>query len=286
VVEAAGKGSPSASLDEIAEIERAGKFFQGMGLLESSLREDAGDLGGAVIAAYKELSWVYGYGGAGKADLEEGLRKVLALYGDTAGEAVQAARGALAFVAGRWTEAEELLGPLAREEDPDAFSRWLLLVCALEGGDQSRLVRSAYGSIRARYENFPEYWYRGARAFTGAIAAEYAERCINLNPGGPFAEECRGIITLGMGLSRADGAALKSRAEIEDAVSRAAAAGQPEILVELFPLIALPDNAYTLYALGALRALAGVSPFKEFFAERSARAGGRLAERLAYVSRG
>ena len=51
------------TLKELAETERSSGFSLGMGLTESMLRVDAGDYGRAMIAAYKELSWMYAYGG-------------------------------------------------------------------------------------------------------------------------------------------------------------------------------------------------------------------------------
>jgi hypothetical protein len=292
---ALGGGGEAPGLEEIAELERTGRYIPGMALAESAIRENAGDYGGAVIAAYKELAWAYGHGMAVRAELEEGLGRLLELYGE-AGEGeheppgkgrdtTRAARGILAFIAGHWEAAAELLDCFAGEE-PDAFSRWMLLVCALEGGDRGRNTRSGYGAIRARYDSFPEYWYRGARSFPAPFAAEYAERCINLSPAGPFAEECRGIIARGLGISGPEGAAIRSKAEIEEIITRSTAEGRPEVLAELFPLIALPDNAYTIYALGALRALAADPRFRDFFSGQGALAGGRLAERLAYAARG
>jgi hypothetical protein len=284
-------------LEEIAEIERAGGYYPGLGLSESGMREKAGDYAGAVLAAYKELAWAYGYGGAGRPDEEEGLRRVAALFAAPGGErekfAAEAARGVLAFSEGKWAEAEESLkGLLKEDESPDSFLHWMLLVCALEQ-DGSVSVRSAYSSIRARYGLFPEYWYRGARAFaagskggrTGNIAAEYAEQCINLSPRGPFAEDCRRIIAGQLGLETESGA-LRSKAEIEDVIRRSVSSGNPELLEDLFPLINLPDNAYTLYALGALRAVSSASAFQEFFSRRAAGAKGRLAERFNFILRG
>jgi hypothetical protein len=277
------------SRDAIAEIERSGGFTRGLGLTESVLRENAGDYGGAVIAAYKELSWLYGYGGADRTALVEGLEQVLAFYGEEG--AILAARGALAFLAGEWAEAERFLTPLfSEEEEPDAFPRWMLLVCALEGaqkgGEASRSTRMAYGAIRARYTAFPEYWYRGARCLSGDTAAEYAERCINLAPRGPFAEECRAILAVQAGLSPRDGGAIRSGAEIDYIISQSVSSDKPELLEELFPLISLPDNPYTLYASGALRALAASEPFKAYFSAGLRQSSGRLAERLLYISRG
>jgi hypothetical protein len=88
----------------IAEVERAGGYYPGLGLAESAMRERAGDYAGAVLAAYKELSWAYGYGGAGQAEAAEGLRRVAALFtepgGDREKRAAVAAGGVLPFPRG------------------------------------------------------------------------------------------------------------------------------------------------------------------------------------------
>jgi hypothetical protein len=296
--EAEGESSPG--LAEIAEIERAGAYFPGLGLAESGLREKAGDLGGSVIAAYKELSWAYGYGRTGKDGVEDGIRRTLVYLENlnsggesgtgTASRGLEAAQGALAFSGERWDDAARLIsGVIDPDDDPDSFSRWMLLVCTLETGKGGAGNFSAYGAIRARYSAFPEYWYRGARAFagsgSGAIASMYAEECVNLSPDGPFAGECRRILAGGLGLT-GDGRAIRSKAEIEDTISRALSAGDPELLDSLLPLMDLPDNTYTLYAMGALKVLASTPEFRRYFQLQAAVAGGRLAERLAYINRG
>jgi hypothetical protein len=296
--EYSGVSGACPGLEEIAEIERAGGYYPGLGLAESGLRERAGDYAGAVIAAYKDLSWAYGYGSVKRSDGEEGLRQVEALFKSSGGgdkRAAAAVRGVLAFSEERWDDAEGFLKSVVLADDePDSFLRWMLLVCALEktGG---AAVRSVYSSIRARYVLFPEYWYRGARAFpngsdgrketAGNMAAEYAEQCINLSSQGPFARDCRRIIAARLGLDTG-AEALRSKAEIEDLIRRSVASGNPEILEDLFPLMNLPDNAYTLYALGALRAISSVSSFREFFTRRAVKAPGRLAERFNFILRG
>jgi len=308
-----------ASLERIAEIERAGSYFPGLALAESGLRENAGDFAGAAVAVYKELSWAYGYGAASGEQVEEGLSNSLALLEDTSfpfdssrRSGAQAIRGCMAFSRGAWEEAGELLaGILSADEEPDSFLRWMLLVCGLEAdtggtGDEGRAVRSAYGAIRGRYTLFPEYWYRGARAFTAAavsvegaargddygnIAAAYAEQCINAGPQGPFAEDCRRILSDHLGLSKEKDIRLKShsdlrtKAEIENVIRASVSTNDPKKLEELFPLIALPDNPYTLYALGAMQALSSVPEFRTFFAEGARKTAGRLGERLNYISR-
>ncbi|MDR2662834.1 MAG: hypothetical protein LBC31_07555 [Treponema sp.] len=319
--EAAAPESLPAALEELAELERSGTFVPGLGLAESNLREQAGDYAGAVLAVFKELSWAYalglggtaggnsggaGNGGVTREAIREGLTRLLEpetrqRFSETGRRQTEAAVAAiLAFFDGRWKEAEEQLRALYRGED-DSFSRWMLLVCALEtaGETGDREARSAYGAIRARYAAFPEYWFRAARAFRGgagyadgagyaggAIAADYAERCINLAPSGPYADECRIILAESMGLGSADAPAVKTRLEIEAAVSGAVNQGDPGLLAELLPLMALPDNPSTLYASGALRALAQEGPFRAWFLREAERSQGRRAERLLYISRG
>jgi hypothetical protein len=285
-----------AALEELAEAERSRGFVRGLALAESNLREEQGDLAGAVIAAYKELAWSYALGELSREAVETGLERVMELYSGEGGkDALRAARGALSFFSGRWTEAGEILAALFDDTEPDSFPRWMMLVCAMEEGaaggetgspERVRALRSAYGSIRGRYAAFPEYWYRAARCFSGSIALEYAERCIDLAPRGPFAEEARRILAERAGLASRDGAVLKSRAEIEEILIRALASDDAAPLTELFPLLALGDNPYTLYAAGVLKAAAAAeAKFRNFFTREAERNGGRLAERLVYISR-
>ena len=278
------------TLDELAELERAGSWIQGLALTESSIRENAGDYAGAVAAAFKELSWAYGLGLIQKDDLKQGLLNLLTVKGEET--VTSAANAILAFLNGQWKEAAEGLSLLFNElDEPDGFGRWMILVCALElsSGEQSvledRRTGAAYKSIRARYAQFPEYWYRGARAFSGAIAAEFAENCINTSPQGPFAKECRVILASHTGLRIEDGLSIRTKREIETVISQSINSGNPQILDSLMPLISLPDNPYTIYAVGALRALNSMPGFRDYFFGQAALARGRLAERLSYICR-
>jgi hypothetical protein len=273
------------SLDELAEIERAGSWFQGMALTESGIRENAGDYAGAVAAAYKEMAWAYGRGLIQKADIEQGLQGLLAMEGEE--DVVAAANAILAFSGERWAQAAAGLETLFVEsEEPDGFCSWMLLVCTLEKDKEDRRAGAAYKAIRARYVQFPEYWYRGARAFSGAVAAEYAENCINSSSQGPFADECRKILASFTGLKIEDSQSIRTKREIEAVISLSVNSGDPRILDSLLPLIGLPDNPYTIYAVGAMRALGSVPAFRSYFTGQAASSTGRLAERLSYICRG
>jgi len=292
------------SLDEIAEIERAGAWFQGLSISESTIREKSGDYAGSVAAAYKELAWAYGMGLIKKEELEQGLNNVLAIQDDET--VTRTANAILSFLKRQWDDAATGLEPLFNElDEPDGFGRWLILVCALEKDKttsskaneslvdssvadsflENRRIGAAYKSIRARYSQFPEYWYRGARVFSGGIAAQYAENCINLSPQGPFADECRSILAANTGLKIEDGLSIKTKKEIEAIISQSVNSSNPQILDSLLPLISLPDNPYTVYAVSALKTLTGIPKFNEYLNGHAAVSKGRLAERLSYICR-
>jgi hypothetical protein len=273
------------SLDELAELERSGTWLQGMAVTESGIRENAGDYAGAVAAAYKEMALAYSCGMVEKKDIEQGLLNLLEINGGQ--EVTLAANAVLAFFREDWTEASAGLALLFdNDEEIDSFGNWMLLVCALEKNSEDRRSVLIYRAIRARYAQFPEYWYRGARAFSGAVSAEYAENCINSSSQGPFANECRKIIAVHTGLKAEDSLSLRTKREIEAIISQSINASNPALLNSLLPLISLPDNPYTVYATGALKALTQVPVFRDYFFAQASASSGRLAERLTYICRG
>jgi len=232
----------------------------------------------------------YGRGLIQKKDIEQGLSNLLETKNNEF--VIAAANAVLAFTREQWKAASAGLEKLFDQYDePDGFGSWMILVCALENNEnpdskKNRRTSSAYKAIRARYAQFPEYWYRGARAFSGSVAAEYAENCINSSTQGPFADECRKILSLHTGLKTEESSSIKTKKEIEYIISESINSGNPQLLDPLLPLISLPDNPYTVYAVGALRALTPVPGFKDYFTMQSASSSGRLAERLTYISRG
>ena len=275
-------------IDNIAELERSGLYRPGMGGIESSFREKTGDYSGAVFATFKDMFWEYGSGILDREELVRGLERVIAVKENTEMDsAAQAAKALHAFLHERWDEAEKKLNSLASEfDEPDSFISWALLSCALEKNPGDRKAASAYRSIRARYVQFPEYWYRGAKVFSGAIASQYAEYCVTLAGDGPFAAECRGIIAVFAGLRTEDGLSLKSKKEIDNTITMAVSQGNPVLLEPLIPLIALPENPFTVYAVGALKGLTSLPAFLDYFTSLAAGSKGRLAERLSYICRG
>jgi hypothetical protein len=307
------RGTESAlditSLDKIAELERSGRYTPGLGFAESTIKERAGDYAGAVIGAYKEMSWTYALTDSAAENpvtmnqIKEGLHSIVDLYGgkewipaadapDMSEDPQQDARAAVTaivyFLDNKWAESGEILESLfSEDEEIDSFAQWMILTCALEQKDMSRSVRSRYGAMRSRYAYFPEYWYRLARYLDDdAARMDASERCIILAPKGPYALECRGLIAGIFNIDASRRAAILTRMEIENAVTNAVSSRNPELLRPLFPLLALPDNPYTMYAAGALRALSAEPLYKDFFLQEAARNSGRLNERLVYISRG
>ena len=269
------------SLENIIEQERSGAFTQGMGIRESIIRENLDDPAGAVMAAYKELAWAYGMGIIDMDARVQGMQNALNLHEVPA----LAAQACLAFIQEQWAESEAILQMLDTGEEIDSIVQWMILCCVLEQNRDNLPASDSYRAIRARYAKFPEYWYRGARVFSGAVSAEYAEYCLALAPAGPYAAECRLILALSEGLNPQDSPFLLSRPEIEKLISRSINEGEPRLLEQLMPLISLPDNSHTVYAVGLLRSLSSVPMFRAYFMDTSVRTSGRLAERLAYICR-
>jgi hypothetical protein len=115
------------------------------------------------------------------------------------------------------------------------------------------------------------------------FSSEYAERCIDLAPQGPYADEARVWLAKAVGLKAQDGPALRTKAEIEALLQRALGSNQAEALGDLYPLLSLPDNPYTFFALAAMGSVAQEGPFKPYFTASLKNATGRLAERLRFV---
>ncbi|MDR2659894.1 MAG: hypothetical protein LBC27_07915 [Spirochaetaceae bacterium] len=297
-------------LDAIAETERSQGYAPGLGLSESVFRENGGDLAGAVIAAYKDLAWAYSFNKfqnsasiqVTKKSIEDGIRKVKELYSKENKpdiseakriEALNAADAVIYFIREDYKKSAALLSGLFRnEEEPDAFSRWMLLVCEMEDGGADRSKQARYAAIQARYSGFPAYWHFGARNFSGALAADYAERCINIFPDGPYAAECRNVLAVFVGLNPSDGKIIFSRNEIKQIINDSIKDYDPEQLSPLIPLISLKDNPYTVFASGAMRELAADKKYKTWFekqavfAKKSYGENSFLASRLNYIARG
>jgi hypothetical protein len=237
-----------------------------------------------------------------KNSIETGIKNIKELYSkenkpdvsdEKRIEALNAADAVIYFIKGQYKNAAAILSILFRNEDePDAFSRWMLLVCGMEQDGANRAEQSQYAAIQARYSVFPAYWYFGARNFSGAIATDYAERCINVSPGGPYAAECRNKLAVFVGLNPSDGKVMLSRDEIKQIITDSIRNYDPELLSALIPLIALNDNPYTVFASGALRELAVDEKYKTWFekqavsARKNSGANSFLAGRLNYIARG
>ena len=286
-------------LDLIAEIERGGAFFPGLGFYESSLREAAGDFAGAALAAYKELSFAYGFGNLTGEQVESSLRSALIAINVRAGGELEASTaefmgamalsGCIAFHNEDWEEAERYFSIIKEwYEEPDSFLNWIIMVIALEQAKDGNV--SGYSAIRSRYTQFPEYWFRGAKAFTAMgsdpnIAVMYAEHCINIKTDGPFASPSRRILAIHSGLMPVSEIYEKlfTRGEIEDKIQRSLKENNPNHLDELLLILSLPDNPYTFFALGAMSSILPNPQFQTYFQDIVLISEGLLKDRLLYL---
>lgn len=274
------------ALEALAARERAAGYVPGMGLEESTLRERQGDYGGAVLAAFKELLQLYGMGVLPQPELAARLDAVEAAFPGN-DDVAAAAAAARAYLEGEWAEvlpAAKVLAAAAAA--PDDFAPWLVAACELELDPSDRSAGGRYAAARGRYAQSPAYWHHAARIGRGAAAMEAAEWCVSLSPSGPYAASARTILARESGLKPGDGPVLRTRLEIEAALSGLAAGGGDDaaLLSELIPLLALPDNPYTLYALGGLRALCADGRIRTVVASARSRSSGRAAERLRYAA--
>uniref|UniRef100_A0A7C3E8H5 Uncharacterized protein n=1 Tax=Gracilinema caldarium TaxID=215591 RepID=A0A7C3E8H5_9SPIR len=276
----------SLALDQLAEEERSRGFSPGMGLAESSLYEKSGDLAGAVFSAFKELFFAYQYGYIKSSVLEERLKAVEKNVPNnpSVGHALTACR---ALISGNGSRGLDALAKINLDYyELDSFPRWIERVFLLASDRGNEKILDEFLATRSRYNNYPFYWLLIARRSRGNAQLDAAERCVSLAPEGPYAEEGRILMALGVGLARKDAPALRTRMEIEALITAAAQTGNSESLKDLLPLLALPDNPYTLYALGACRGVASDTAFGAFFERETKKASGRLAERLRYVQGG
>lgn len=271
------------AIEQLAETERNQGFSPGMGLAESSLYEQSGDLAGAVFAAFKEVFFAYQYGYLKASDVEERLNAVGEKFPEH--QAVSSSLAACrALLLRNETQALEALSFINLESyEFDSFPRWIERVLVLDTGKGGQRVWEEFLAIRSRYRNYPLYWILIARRTQGSQRLDAAERSVSLAPQGPFAAEGRSIMAMEVGLTKRDAPALRTKLEIEQLITGAAQEGKGEIVQDLFPLLALPDNPYTLYALGACRGLASQVIFANFFEKEEKKAAGRLAERFRYI---
>jgi hypothetical protein len=275
--------SDARELYELAWLERSRGFQAGSGRREAAIREAMGDWAGAVLASCKELSWAYSMDLLLAEDLSSRLQALGHLCALENGDSPDAAAYAFnawdAYQSGSWAAAyQKLLALYPDTRSGDSYVRYLLLSCQLELKTAPASIYQEYSALRARYMSFPEFWLRAAHhAPTVSERQEAAELCVSLAPSGPYAAEARSLLATLAGLDAKDGSSILVKREIESAC----AMGRWQ---ELWPLLALPDNPWTLYALSLCRQASSEAALKELFRQEAKKASGRLAERLSYVA--
>jgi hypothetical protein len=301
----------TAALFNLAQTERDKGFSSGLGFYESSLRESSGDYAGAVFAAFKELLWAYSFGflkddgGAVQGGALATLEKSLAAIKENrsgitsaagAEEIAEAVDASLDFLHGNYAKAAAIVKKYySAYYELDSFPAWLLLVCRMaeENSAPDAMLKNNYAALRSRYKTFPAYWYYAAK-FAGSDkgeAASNAETFINVtntapSVRSPLENECRELIASYAGVAKKDASRLLTRTEIESCITLAVQENNAEKISPLLGLLPLPDNPYTLFAEGALQALARLEPFKSYLENSLATRDARMRERLHYIIRG
>lgn len=279
---------PKAALAAIVAFQERLPYESGTGTVESGLREALGDFAGAVFAAYMELSYSYSMGLIDEKSLAAGLSGVKATF--AARKEKDEVYAALACI-DLWEKRDykgcvlKLTGVKAAS-DPSSFGAWMTEACRLALSPADLNVMKEYAAQEKRYSNFPDYWRRAALALAGADeggSRTAAERCIALSPSGPYALPARKILVASFGFPKEDPAKLLVKSEVDTVVYKALASREPSLLSKLLPLLDLPDNPFTMYALGAMKGLADDAAFASGISELGKGAGKRVAERIAYI---
>lgn len=278
-----------AELAALVELERRGRYEAGLGLYESGLRERLGDRAGAVFAAYKDLAYAYGRGTIKDTEIDErlGLLEDSARGDERPDPSVLSAISAIRlYRKAQWPEAHRALDLLVgADEAADSFARWMSLSARLESGQASASELERYSLMQARYSRMPEYWLRCMRAWEQPeLRRDAAERSVLLAPSGPFALSARSALAESYGLRSDAGSTLLVRAEMDGLAALVEQSGDYRALSRLLPLLALPDNPLTMYAIGLLKQLGGSGGCREWLAQTARAHGGRVAERLSYAA--
>ena len=279
---------PKAALAAVIAFQDRLPYEAGTGTVESGLREAMGDFAGAVFAAYKELSYSLSMGFIDDKAVATGLLGVKTTF--EARKEKDDVFAALACIE-LWQKKDykacvQKLSGMKAVLDPSSFGAWMLGACRLSLSPADLNILKAYAAEERRYASFPEYWKRAAVALAGVDEAgsrAAAERCIALSPSGPNALPARRILTESFGFPKEDPAKMLIKAEVDSIVYKALVSREPSLLSRLLPLLDLPDNPFTMYALGAMKGIAEDATFASGIAALGKGAGKRVAERIAYI---
>jgi hypothetical protein len=272
------KDDASGALESLAQRERLYPYELGLGAVESSLLEKEKRLGEAVFAAFTDLAYAWSLGLCGEGDLEAGLRQAEAACAGKEGEteARLAVRALRAYRSGARAECLQALGSLGQKDD--SFAAYARAVSSQDLG--------ALRLMENRYSGFPEYWLNRARLDPDAtMARAAAERVISLAPHGPLQAAARSLVLDTLGLKGYRPELLLCPFEVDSCVRQSLGAGDPGLIDPCLATLELPDNPYSLYALGALKALSSDYAYQRRFTLRSAeeKKSPRLKERLAFL---
>lgn len=278
---------PDATIKAIDSYEAAFPYEPGTGLVESAMKEKKGDMEGAVLAAFMDLEYARELGAVAKADLDKKIADLGAKLGDKSfnpsGKGFKAVGAIKAFLK---DDLAACAAGIAESGATGAFAAWLRALAPIAAGKEAD---QAYADLGKRLASFPAYWVYLATGSANAGKAQAdikaaAEKGIDLAPKGPYAPALRSMLAKLTGLGAEYAARIKTNAEIKDIGYRAASSRSPEVLESLWDILSLPDNEYTLFALGMVKGLSQDPRFLDALKAKLAAADGRLKERLTYAA--
>lgn len=279
-------GRDADAIRLLGEYQKIYPYEQGIGLLESSCYEGIGDMGPAILSAFKEFEFRRPSGAISNKKLFDNLDAALKKSGAAGSESNEVlerlALSIKAFVKGDWNSATAI--PLR------GFGEYIALAAKLESGSASAAELGRYILLEPALKSFQTYYYhlwRGmkadARSYSTKAARPLLEKCVALAPASAMAKESRRELGRLIGIGESAGTKLLVPTEI-DAIFAEVLAGAP--LSRLEPVMALldtPDNDYQLACMYTLGKFSSDPAMKAYVTARAKTAAGKMRERLTYI---
>lgn len=238
-----------------------GAYISGLGAFASSVYEKCGELEKAALIAY--LDWEY----------RSGFEKVL----DTPAFDVSA----LDFAA---------ISAAALESD-FFVAAYLRAARRIESRTAGESDIETLLSLEKYFVHFPSYYWRVYEGFafvrpdSQKNLTPVLEKIIALGSGGIFAADARRALGSALGFNEQESEKLLIETEVDALLLHYEKTKDATILEQVFALLELPDNAYELYALTALRERKALLNMDALLLKKKAGASPRLSERLDFILR-
>ena len=283
-------GREADAIQVSTEYQEAWPYDPGIGFLESGCHEGLGDMGAAVVSAFKDYEFSRPFGGISDEALIESLdaaaKKGDALQSASRQELERLVSSLKAFVRGEWKSVAEAPGK--------GFGEYIGLAARLESGSASVPELERYLLLEPSLKSFQAYYFhlwkgmkKAPPSYSAKAARPILEKCVTLAPASAMARESRRELGRLVGIGDAAGEKLLVPTEIDGIFSDILAGSPFSRLEPVMALLGTPDNDYQLSCMYALGRFSADPAMKAYIAAKAGTASGKLRERLTCIlSRG